>query len=256
MTLDLVNTMGEWPAHDYADQRDFMMRLRSLLEEQYIQMRDRSFYQVSLTQASEPTTGEWETAWLAQTELSLPISPSGVLVWVDSASGDVAGLYGVVDVNSEPQSLDAVYPKNGITLVEAAYTETLVTSTYEIGDNTSDFPSITFTIAQRVKLEIYGRMYVELSAGSGEWGMDFLVNGAKIGTTEYGLPADQGLFYNNVDGHLHGRALVTLEPGTYTVQMIFGAVGSPVSPPTLVHGGTNYDEHGVRWLQVKGYTVL
>jgi len=256
MTLDLINTMGEWPAHDFADQREFFVRLRGLLEQQYTQSRDRSFYQVSLSQATEPTQNEWEVAWLDQTELGLPISPSGVLIWVDSATGDVAGLYGVVDGSAVPQLFDSVYPKNGVILVESAYTETLVSSTYEIGANTSDFPVITFSNTQRVKLEVYGRMYVSLSSGSGNWGMDFLLDGAKVGTTEYGLPADQGLFTNNIDGHLHGRAIVTIEPGDHTIQMIMGAVGSPGSPPTLDHGGTAYDEWGVRYMQIKGFTVL
>lgn len=256
MTLDISNVMGEWPAHDYADQREYWMRIRGLLDQMYVEMRDRSFYQVTLEQAAEPTGDEWEVAWLAQTDLGLPINTNSILVWVDSASGEVAGLYGVVDGSTVPQQFDSVYPKNGVVLVESAYTSAAVSSTYNIGDNISDFPSITFTVNQRVKLEIYGRMFVTLASGTGQWGMDFLVDGDKVGTTEYGLPADQGLFSTNATGHLHARAIITLEPGTHTVQMIMGAVGTPGSPPTLDHGGTAYTDEGVRYLQVKGFTVL
>jgi hypothetical protein len=99
---DIYDT--QWPIN-YIEQRSFA---KLLLERvQNIQARKQAVF---LRQILEPTQSEWETAFVSQTGLGLPIPVGTKLIWVDWSKGDAKSFVTTNDLVAGQASSGTVYP--------------------------------------------------------------------------------------------------------------------------------------------------
>jgi hypothetical protein len=84
-----------------------------------------------------------------------------------------------------------------------------------------------------------------LSASSGTWGADFLINGVKAGTLYYSLASNRGIVERTTSGLIIAQLVTpTFPPGTYTIQAIFGRTNATTPTISLANN--------IRALIVKG----
>jgi hypothetical protein len=250
--VNFVTDLGIWP-NDYPRQLSFINDLKLRLQRANNFIVSNAGLTVTLKQAAEPTQSDWETAWIAQTGLSLPIPPSAQLLWWNTNTDRFGGMYGTVEGNETPYRRDHAYPRGGTVMIKTNYKVDQKSLTYRIGSVLSDHPSVTIDLPVKADLYMEYSLFVSLSSGSGQWGGDFLVNGVKVGTQYYGLAPDQGIVNAMTSCQLRVPfILADAEPGEYTVQAIFGVTATPASPPTLVIGGASgAGSYGARQLIVR-----
>lgn len=249
--------LGPWPT-DPSQQGIYITQLLNRMSQMNNYVNDHSADIIFLEQVSEPTQGEWEIAWLAQTSKPLPMSKGAVFYWWDSSSDVLGGSYGILKDDTTVVRKDPKYVRSGIVIKDEEWLSVAVSTDSWINTEISNHPSITFTNNQVVNLELSYELWVQLNTGSGLWGADFLLDGVKQGTAVHGVPSDQGIISTSVSGLLRAFMVVpNVEPGEHTVQAIMGVVGSDATPPTIDYGGvaTSLGNYGVRTLSVKGYAV-
>jgi hypothetical protein len=251
---DFLAELGGYPTN-HAAQVDFFNRLKVLLQSVNTKITDSAAAFVTLKQATEPTQLEWETAWVAQTGKALPILPNATLYWINATTNTFGGTYGVLVGSSTVIRKESAFQSGSTFYVGSSFNTDYVSAfTGNIGTSLTSFPTLTFTAPVTSNLLLDFSLYVNLASGSGNWGIDFLLNGVKVGTQYLGAALNQGIVNSNRAGHLQAMFVATnVPPGTHTVQALFGVTGSPGSPPTLQFGGlTNF---GARTLLVRGVAV-
>lgn len=257
LVQSFVTQMGQWP-DDYARQLEFWNRLKTLLQQANSFVIDNAGLVVLLEQATEPTQAEWEDAWELQTGLDLPIPPSAQLHWWNTNEDDFGGLYGTVEGNVTVYRRDNLYPRGASILMETAYKTDLLSSVqYAIGTNLADHPNVTIEVPVPVNLTLEYLLYANLSAGSGFWGADFLVDGIKVGTQYLGVATNWGICNESASNLVHAEhTIYNVAPGEYLIQALFGVCGSPASPPTVQIGGiSGATAFGARVLTVRGIAL-
>jgi uncharacterized coiled-coil protein SlyX len=98
--LDALDALGDYPT-DPADQAQYVSDLNAIITNLNVAIDQNANKVVYLSQASEPTQNEWETAYTVQTGGSLPIPPSATLLWNDTTSNNVNGTYGTTPFTTD-----------------------------------------------------------------------------------------------------------------------------------------------------------
>lgn len=233
MSIDFLAQLPIWPA-DPADQINWFNRLKVLLNNQNAEIEAGVVDVVTLSQSAEPSQSDWETAYTTQTGKSLPIPATARLQWWDSTNSRFAGMYGTL-LNSS-----TVYPRSGLTSpgatsVFSSDVETAGhTVDYVIGESLVNHPSLTITVAVPTKFQLMYSLLTTLSAGSGSWGGDFLINGVKAGSLYYALAANRGLVERTTTGQIIASLTTpTLNPDTYVIQAILGRTNATTPTVTV-----------------------
>jgi hypothetical protein len=242
--------LGLWPS-DVASQRLFINQLMNQLGIMNTFVNERTSDFVEITQATEPTQDEWELAWLQQTGKQLPISKNAVLHWIDTVTGDLGGVYGVLLDSTNVLRKDSKYVRGGIGFFGSAQDGPGGTGVaFQIGEKNSEHSSLTFTLNQSMDLELTYQLYVSLTSGAGSWGADFLLDGSKVGTDLLGINLNMGIVNTEIGGLVYTTIIVpNVEAGEHTVQAIFGYTGIDATPPSLDFGQA---ADGILLLTVKG----
>lgn len=251
-----------WP-ENYPDQVMYMELFKTLLQNTTNSSFANNSVVVQVNKATTaPTQAEFEAAWVAK-GYSLPIPPSATLIWWNSASSIVGGSFGTtITSGGTVYSRDTVYPPGATSYYGVASLSSVVSaSTASIGANNTLHPVLTnFTTPKTADLFMSYELVVNVASGAGNYGADFLLDGAKIGTALYALPSNIGIYNsgNSNNGFYYATARYPNVPaGVHTVQAIFGVVGSPASPPALTYGGiaAAAGNYGLRTLRVRAVTL-
>lgn len=250
---DFLASMGSWP-NDYNRQLDYWNRLKLLLTQTNQYVIDTAGEIVTLSQSTEPTQGQWEAAWTAQTGLPLPIPASAQLHWWNTSVNEFGGLYGTIEGSVTVYRRDHLYPRGGTIVLANDYKTDALSLAYAIGTNLTSYPKVTVVLPVACNLIMQFQLYVNLTSGAGQWGADFLLNGIKVGTQYLGLATNIGIQNQATSGLLFiEHTLYNLPAGTYVVQSEFGITASPASPPTVGIGGlSGAASYGARELMVRG----
>lgn len=225
--------LGVFPSA-YAEQREWFDRLITELNKVTSYIEQNTSDVVVLEQATLPTQMQWEAAWTAQTGKPTPISQNATLFWWDTSINDFGGIFGVMRGDNTVRPHQARFPQNANVLLLTSETLLSAGGQFYIGDNIDIVPDITFTSPIPLTLELYYEMGVTYSAGTDPVGIDFLFDGIKVGTSQYGLAQDTGITNRATTGVLRCRAFLPNVPaGTHTVRLMYGATGSPVTLPTV-----------------------
>lgn len=241
-TLDLNKILGQWPKN-YIDQQQYLNKLITSFNNFYSSVLSNINSDITLSQPVEPTQTEWEAAWISQTGLLPPIPASATLLWYDTSNSTFGGMYGTVEGNATVYRREHVYPRGATIYLNQAFLSTNVSINTSLYANNANMPSLSFTLPCTCHLYLYAAMNVVSSAGTGAWGIDFLINGVKMGTQIYGAAPDYGIANTGTAGFLACPAVwPNLPAGNYTVQMMFGYVGSPGTPPTVAVGSAGIND--------------
>lgn len=228
--------LGQWPRQPI-DQQRFIERMKTLLEQAVDYFDDEAAKVITLSQAYEPVQAQWEAAWTVQTGQILPILPNARLLWWKTDSDEFGGEYGTVIGDATVYRRENLYPLGSTVLMQtdfAPLTET--TMDWQIGDPThyTDLPAFTAILPVQCDLEVMLRMEATLASGSGDWGVDFMMDGVKIGTQDLSIPATYGFSGINGTGEFALRyPIAGVAAGSHTFQMLAGYVGAPGTPPTF-----------------------
>lgn len=243
MNIDFMAKLPPWPNQDPAGQVFWINRLKELLTTLDDRIENALVYTVLLEQATQPTQGDWETAYTTQTGLSLPIPPNTVLQWWDTTNDRFGGLYGTLS-NSD----GTVYPRDNryapgqVIDFASANKIDAVNVTTGISAIISTQPTVTLNLVVPARLRMGYSLMTDLTASSGTWGIDFTINGVKVGGQYYNIASNRGLTERNNDGVLRAEAETpVLAAGTYVIQALFGVTSGT---PTVAIGGNS----GVRLL--------
>ena len=242
--------LGVYP-NDPASQIVYFNQVKQLLVNMDTQVNALTSDIVELSQSTEPTQGEWETAWTVQTGKSLPISKNAELRWWSTVTDTLGGTYGMLFDSSVVLRKDSKYSRGGIGYFGTATNNDAQSGSHPIGTNNSEHPALTFELNQVMDVELTYQLYTVLAAHTTELvGADFLLDGIKVGSDVYGLDTDIGVASTNDSGLLLVTAVSPAVPaGEHTVQAIYGYVGG--NSINSDHGGDN----GMRLLTVKGYVL-
>lgn len=248
-----------WPgSSDNMEQQLFFSDLKLALKSATSALFQTGSYKVKLTQPTEPSQSQWEAAWTAQTGRSLPILPTAILLWIDSATNQTAGVYSTTSLDSGTiLRRESRYPRSGVSYRNIVVATSAQSSNAAIGINNSNHPSLTWTQPVKADVLFTYQLYVLLSSGTGTWGADFVLDGVKLGSQIFGTATNSGIINNSASGDLMVACLApNVTAGQHTVQVIFGVTGSPASPPTLAYGGvgSGAGQYGVRELVVEAIT--
>lgn len=253
--FDFMN-VGQWTNNTF-DQQLIIDQIKLALHSAKEKVLANAHYFVYLEQPAEPSQSEWEDAYEAQTQRTVPIIPSATLVWMNTNIDDVGGIYGTTPVSAGAVvRRESRYPLGGALPVERATLSSTVSTNVAIGVNNSNHPSVTLDLPVRADVLLTYSLYVHLSSGTGTWGADFLWNGVKLGTRDQGIPTIAGLTNHAASGQLTVTHFVPeVAPGSYTIQAIMGVTGAPASPPTLAYGGSGSGagNYGQRVLTVRAF---
>lgn len=244
---DIINlNLGDWPT-DEAKQVVWMGQFMQNLRQFELYTKDRASYVIHLEQASEPTQNEWELAWITQTGEPMPISKGALFYWWDSVTDSLGGSYGVLLDDTVIRRRDAKYARGGVVVKEDTVTTAAVTgATHLINNNLSSHPALTFSNNQVADIEFEGIVPVTYNSGTGNVGMDFLLDGVRVGTTLFSLSDSQAIFSLPGSGVLMGIVTVPNVPaGDHTVQMVVGSLENDPTPANV--------DYGIQTLSVKGY---
>ena len=243
--------LGVYP-NDPASQIVYFNQIKQLLINLDTQVNALTSDVVELAQSTEPTQGEWETAWTVQTGKSLPISKNASLYWWSTVTDTLGGCYGMLLDSATVLRKDSKYSRGGIGYFGSSYTSDLVQSSSPIGAQNSPHPSLTFELNQVMDLELTYQLYFIKVGGvaANKVGADFLLDNVKVGSDIYSIATDDGVVSSTDSGLLLATAVVTgVSAGAHTVQAIYGYVGGVAQQSD--HGG----DYGIRLLVVKGYIL-
>lgn len=251
-----ANQLFSFWNQDNLSQTLFIERLKTYTKDLLAYAVDATSDVVILTQDSEPTQFEWEQAWLSQTGKMLPISPTGILYWYDTRTGRFGGQYGTLNDISTVYRKEPFYPKGSVIYHESSFLSSSVTSlTGDILSNSSVLPSLSFTISQPFNLFLSFKIFVEHSGATPiGTGVDFSINGTKVGTQYYGVGALGGLYVRGAagsDDYIDAKIPVyNLPAGGYVVQPMIGRV---VAADVILNiGGA---ARGIRVLTAKAVAI-
>lgn len=235
MTNIDFNTLGVWP-EDCLRQQAFMSRLQNKLNQLKDEVETASSSFVLLSQTTEPTQGNWESAYTAQTGGSTPIPTSATLVWFNSATSEIAGVYGTINGTGTVQRRGMRYG-SGITHFQSTQYDNNARSSNRTGyENISLVPSISMTTYVITNLIL--EFSVSITSGGSNGGIDFLVNTTKVGTQYASVPPNGGIIEGLQSGRNTARFVVpNLPPGTYTLRPLIGVVGGAYSGTSIGWGG-------------------
>ncbi len=230
MSIDFFAQLPIWP-RDVVDQIDWFNRLKMLLNNWDATINAGVVDAVTLEAATEPSQSDWETAYTTQTGKALPIPPTARLLWWDTTNSRQGGVYGTLTND------DTVYPRSSINSpgsVAIFETEALTathTVDYVIGESLVNHPALDVTLTVPMKLFLTYTLIAQVSAASA--GADFLIDGVKQGTLHLGLASNRGF-----EVQAHGQCIATLltptlDPGTYTIQAIFGRTNGTTPTVTV-----------------------
>lgn len=239
--VDFLSLYKYWN-NDALSQAEFINRLKGYLDTISQTLIEKESSVVQLSQQYEPTQAQWEQIWIAQTGKGLPIPPNAILLWYNTVSNTFGGQYGTSSGRSTVYRREPFYPKGAIIYQESSYLSTLVTNAIGLMGNRSNMPSLQFTIKKSFDLWLTFELTSTKSGAGYTVGGDFELNGEKVGTKYYGLPANYGLIHNTFYDRLPLRITVpiyNLPAGDYSVVAMFGFVGHVNSSAiTSTIGGT------------------
>ena len=223
-SIDFTSLSNYW-GKDALSQLDFIDRLRvSLLGFQEYFDRQLSIV-VQLNQEQEPTQAQWEQAWVAQAGRPLPIPSNAILLWRDTCANTFGGQYVTVNGRAVVYNKEPYYPKGAVIYNNTSYLTSAVTNTnVMLTGNREVMPNLNFTINQNFDLLISFQASMTTSPSAGVPSVDFELNGVKVGTKYFGLPANHGLYhsYYNSTQLFCEVPVYNLLAGTYTVQALYG----------------------------------
>lgn len=259
MTINWLNNLPVWN-NDIQDQTLWIQQFKAMLQQQTNEILLKQHDVIYLAQATEPSQGQWETAYTAQTgKVAPPIPPYATLIWWDSNNNIMGGQYGTVSGDPTVYRREHKYPKGGTVYFGKAHLGAQVSgSTAAINTNNVNHPSLTFTLPTACMLLLTYTLSVKITAGSGQFGGNFLLDGQNVGVVYYGLAASRGIVEASWDSELIVPAIIpVLAAGQHTVQALFGTTGNVASPPTLQYGGTTSGagNWGIRQLIVEGIAL-
>lgn len=243
MTIDFFSQLPPWPSDPF-DQQILWNRLKALLTTQDTAINNALVITITLSQATLPTQGEWETAWTGE-GYSLPIPPSARLLWYDTANGRFGGVFGTLDNDTTVYARGSANSPGSTSIMENSYTtfDSHVIN-YNLGTNSGSHPSVNITSNNPIKLYLTYSLFTELASGSGSWGADFLINSTRVGVAYYGLASTRALIERTNTGQIIAMAETPiLDPGDYIIQGLAGRTNA--TTPTL-------NVLGVRALSVRG----
>lgn len=251
-----LNGLPTWN-NDPADQILWIQQLKTMLQAQTDKILEKQHDVILLSQTTEPSQVQWETAYTAQTGKSLPIPPYASLVWWDSNNNIIGGYFGTVFGSTTIYRREHKYPRKGTIYYGQSYLGNTVTTTAAINTSNTNHPSLSFSLPISCDLHLRYVLSVRITAGSGQYGGDFLFNGEKIGSTLLGVAPSLGITNYGADHNYIVEAFIpaaNVQAGNNVIQAIFGVTGLPASPPTLQYGGTTgaASNWGIRVLTVKG----
>lgn len=245
--VDFNSLLTTWNP-DCLSQVEFIERLKAALIDTRYYIDNNISNTVQLNQSSEPTQAQWEQAWVSQTGKALPISPSATLLWFDTNNNTFGGQYGTTIGHSTVYRREPIYPKGATIFYDSDFLTSSQTITADITATRALMPTLEFTINQSFDLHLSFTLAVTFS-GTGQYGLDFELNGEKIGTTYFGIPANYGIVNGSTTQTITAHAFVpNLPAGNYEIQALFGVVGTPATAPTLTIGGTGSSGLGARLL--------
>lgn len=244
---DFVNDLPMWSA-DPSMQIAIVEQMKTMLNELQNTILANINRTITLFQASQPTQGEWQTAWTGA-GYSLPISPSATLIWFNTTSSRIGGTYGTLTGgDGTVYNRGSRFAPGSVVYMDTAARGDSVASTNAIGVGNSNHPSLSFLLPVRANLRLEYILSVNLNSGSGSWGADFLLNSQKVGTVYFNIASNAGLSARSTAGVVHAVAELTdVQPGNYTIQALFGNTGGSVA--VLGIGGT----YGIRLLTARAY---
>jgi len=243
--IDFAALLPTWP-EDCAGQQNYFNRMKAALTTMNSALASQSPQTIYLSQSSEPNQAQWETAWTSQTGLSLPISASTRLLWYNTSTLAFGGAYEVVEGQTTVFRAEHRAPRGSIHKFGVAQLNTYAVITSNITLNNSGMPALTITTEVVCDIFIDCSLYVGITVGTGTWGVDYQINGSKIGTLSFSIGANEALHKSFAAGYISGTLVMQNQPpGVYVIQMMFGVSGA--AGPTLVIGGSN----GFRSLVVK-----
>lgn len=243
MNIDFMAKLPPWPGQDPAGQVFWINRLKELLTNLDDRIETALVSTVILEQAAQPVQGDWETAYTTQTGLALPIPANAVLQWWDTTNDRFGGIYGTLaGGDGTVYARDNRYSPGQVVAFDAAYMNDSVSVTTGISAIVSTQPMVTLELVVPARIRMAYSLMTDLTASSGNWGIDFTLNGTKVGGEYYSIAANRGLTERNNDGVLRAEAETpVLAAGTYEIQALFGVTSGT---PTVGIGGNN----GIRLL--------
>ncbi len=193
---------------------------------------------VLLSQTGEPTQGQWETAYTAQTGKAVPIPPSAQLIWFNPTTLEIAGVYGTFTGTSTVYKRGMRYGTGIIHALETAYDAVSHTSNRTLQENAAVLPTVSITTYVTTSLKL--SFSVSITSGGANAGIDFLLNTTKVGTQYSAVPPYDGIVSILAVGRWTCQYIITgLPAGTYTIRPLFGVVGSVYSGTNIIWGGAN-----------------
>lgn len=233
--ISLADLIGQWPT-THLDQQTFITNLVTLLNNRLLDIESGESKVIIVSQAFEPSQAQWEAQWLVQANRPLPIPPSAVLFWWNTAQNRLGGVFGTAAGETTVARREHEAPIGSTLFMYQDSRNDSFSISSGLAVNAAKMPSRTFTSRQKFDLILEFLCSVN---GTVEYGVDFQVNGVKIGTTEFAVPPDFGLINTNVAGVLYCKHIMRdLAPGTYKVEVLLGLVGTATG--TISGGGTTY----------------
>lgn len=231
------NTLGLWP-DDCNKQGSFMLALQTKLNSLVSVAQAASADTVLLSQTTEPTQGQWETAYAAQTGKSIPIPPSAQLIWFNPTTSEIAGVYGTFTGTSTVYKRGMRYGSGIIHAMATAYDNVARSSNRTLQENSALLPSVTITTYVTTTLNL--EFSVSITSGGANAGIDFLLNSTKVGTQYSAVAPYDGIISTLGVGRWTCKYVITdLPAGTYVIRPLFGVVGSVYSGTTIAWGGAS-----------------
>lgn len=238
MNFNFLSDMGMWP-QSYIDQQFFVQTLLSNLQLQYQEQRAAMHRVFTVESTTEP---DWLTQWISKTGLTY-IPENVLLVWTKNNVVQEVYVYANGAIRQ--------FAPNGVAgllnTLETSYNVT--TRSYDSSIlTTTDRTSLTFTLPYDSTVEILYFVNLDFTAGTGEIGVDFQLDGDKLGTSLFSIPNDEGIFSRSTDGPLYvPLTLDSVSAGGHTLQVLLGRETTSTAEVTI---GTT----GHEILIVKGYT--
>jgi len=233
-TFDFLS-LGAWPS-DCFDQEVFIENLQTKLNELREFVDLNASYVILLSQTTEPTQGQWETAWIVQTGLPLPIPASAVLLWYDTTTSTFGGNYGTVTGFSTVYKRVPEYIKGTFTYINQINDAASHSSLRSLYDNGAALPSITFTTY--VPTTVIMEFGFTCSAGATNAGSDFMLDNVKLGTQYSSVLPNGGILENFAAPRQFMSFILPAVPaGAHVARPLLGVVGAPATPSTVTWGG-------------------
>ena len=238
----------------YPDQVVFIEQFKTLLQNISLEVRSNYSLPIMVESATQPNQASWEAAWVAAGN-TLPIVPAAQFVWWDTANLVIGGSFGSTPTsNGTVYSRDTLYPPGGWNYNNSSELSSAVSTNVSLGAVPANHPYLDINLARNSDIFVSYELYISLSSGTGSWGIDFLYDGAKVGTQYYALPTNLGFVTANASGQMYCEAIIPNVPaGSHRIQALMGVVLSPVTPPTLAYGGLT--TLGIRKLTVRAITL-